>query len=84
MTRDKEYDVTQGLPGSKILWFSANPNGEAEVVKVTLKPKLRLKTLQFDVDFGELAIKGKGAQGNIVTKNYSLSRVTPVTAKRFM
>ena len=69
VTRDKEYDVTQGLPGSKILWFSANPNGEAEVVKVTLKPKLRLKTLQFDVDFGELAIKGKGAQGNIVTKN---------------
>jgi topoisomerase-4 subunit A len=51
------------------MWFSANPNGEAEVVKVTLKPKLRLKTLQFDVDFGELAIKGKGAMGNIVTKN---------------
>jgi topoisomerase-4 subunit A len=69
VTRDKEYDLTQGLPGSKIMWFSANPNGEAEVVKVTLKPKLRLKTLQFDVDFGELAIKGKGAMGNIVTKN---------------
>lgn len=51
------------------MWFSANPNGEAEVVKVTLKPKLRLKTLQFDVDFGELSVKGKGAQGNIVTKN---------------
>lgn len=69
ITRDKEYDLTQGLPGSRVTWFSANPNGEAEVVKVTLKPKLRLKTLQFDVDFGELAIKGKGAQGNIVTKN---------------
>ncbi len=69
VTRDKEYDLTQGLPGSKVMWFSANPNGEAEVVKVTLKPKLRLKTLQFDVDFGELSVKGKGAQGNIVTKN---------------
>ncbi len=69
ITRDKEYDLTQGLPGSKVMWFSANPNGEAEVVKVTLKPKLRLKTLQFDVDFGELGVKGKGAQGNIVTKN---------------
>lgn len=69
VTRDKEYDLTQGLPGSKVMWFSANSNGEAEVVKVTLKPKLRLKTMQFDVDFAELAIKGKGAQGNIVTKN---------------
>ncbi len=69
VTRDKEYDLTQGLPGSKVAWFSANSNGEAEVVKVTLKPKLRLKTMQFDVDFSELAIKGKGAQGNIVTKN---------------
>lgn len=69
VTRDKDYDLTQGLPGSKVMWFSANPNGEAEVVKVTLKPKLRLKTLQFDVDFGQLAIKGKQSQGNIVTKN---------------
>lgn len=69
VTRDREYDITQGLKGSKIVWFSANSNGEAEVVKVTLKPKPRLKTLQFDVDFSELAIKGKSAQGNIVTKN---------------
>ena len=69
VTRDKEYDLTQGLPGSKVVWFSANPNGEAEVVRVTLKPKLRLKTLQFDVDFSEIAIKGKASQGNIVTKN---------------
>ena len=69
ITRDKEYDLTPGKPGTKINWFSANPNGEAEVVKVTLKPKARLKTLQFDVDFGELAIKGKQSQGNIVTKN---------------
>lgn len=69
VTRDKEYNITQGLPGSKIVWFTANPNGEAEVVKVTLKPKPRLKSLFLDVDFGELAIKGKGAMGNIVTKN---------------
>ena len=66
---DKEYDMTPGKLGTKIMWFSANSNGEAEVVKVTLKPKPRLKTLQFDVDFGELAIKGKQSQGNIVTKN---------------
>lgn len=69
VTRDKEYDLTPGKPGTKIMWFTANANGEAEVVKVTLKPKARLKTLQFDVDFGELAIKGKQSQGNIVTKN---------------
>ncbi len=69
VTRDKEYNLTQGLPGSKVAWFSANPNGEAEVVKVTLKPKLRLKTLQFDIDFSQLAIKGKQSQGNMVTKN---------------
>ena len=69
VTRDKEYNLTQGQPGSKVMWFSANPNGEAEVVKVTLKPKHRLKTLQFDVDFAKLAIKGKQSQGNVVTKN---------------
>lgn len=69
VTRDKEYNLTQEKPGSKICWFSANPNGEAEVVKVTLKPKLRLKTLQFDVDFSELAIKGRQSMGNIVTRN---------------
>ncbi len=69
VTRDRDYDLTQGTPGSKVVWFSANPNGEAEVVRVTLKPKPRLKTLQFDIDFSQLAIKGKAAQGNIVTKN---------------
>ncbi len=69
VTRDKVYDLTQGKPGSKIVWFSANPNGEAEVVKVTLKPKPRLKTLQLDVDFSELAVKNRGSMGNIVTRN---------------
>ena len=69
VTRDKEYDVTQGTPGSKICYFTANFNGEAEVVRVTLKPKARLNKLQFDVDFGELAVKGKQSRGNIVTRN---------------
>ena len=72
MSRDKEYSLIPGDPvpaGARIVWFSANPNGEAEVVKVTLKPKLRLKNLSFDVDFAKLAIKGRGAMGNLVTKN---------------
>lgn len=69
ITRDREYNLTQGKPGSKVVWFTANPNGEAEVVKVTLKPKPRLKSLFLDVDFSQLAIKGKAAMGNIVTRN---------------
>lgn len=69
VTRDTEYNLTTGEPGSRVVWFSANPNGEAEVVKVTLKPKNRLKTLQFDVDFAKQAIKGRSARGNLVTKN---------------
>lgn len=69
MTRDREYNLTPGLPGSRIVWFSANPNGEAEVVKVSLKPKLRLKNLSIDVDFSKMAVKGRGAMGNLVTKN---------------
>ena len=69
LTRDKEYNLTPGLPGTKIEWFSANPNGEAEVVKVILKPKRGLKKLQIDIDFADLAIKGRTAMGNIVTRN---------------
>ena len=69
VTRDKEYNVTRGTAGSKICWFSANSNGEAETVTVILKPKPRLKSLQIDIDFSELAIKGKQSQGNIVTRN---------------
>ncbi len=69
ITRDREYNITQGLPGSRVTWFTANPNGEAEVVKVTLKPKGRLKSLFIDVDFSKLAIKGRSALGNLVTKN---------------
>lgn len=68
VTRDKEYDLTQGTPGSRILYFSENPNGEAEVLRVTLKPKPRIKKLVFEVDFSELAIKGRASMGNILTK----------------
>lgn len=69
LTRDKVYDVTQGKPGSRIVYFTANPNGEAEVVRVTLKPKFRLKTLMFERDFGEITIKGRMAMGNLLTRN---------------
>ncbi len=69
MTRDKEYNLTRGTPGSKITYFSANPNGEAEVIRVHHKPKARLKKLIFEFDFGQLAIKGKSSMGNILTKN---------------
>ncbi|QGY48132.1 DNA gyrase/topoisomerase IV subunit A [Maribellus comscasis] len=69
VTRDKEYDVTKGSKGSRIVYFSANPNGEAEVLKVILKPKPRLKKLQFEVDLGELAIKGRQSMGNLLTKH---------------
>ena len=69
MTRDKEYNMTRGKAGSKIVYFSANPNGEAEVIKVYHKPKARLKKLEFEFDFGQLGIKGKSSMGNILTKN---------------
>ncbi|PTN05980.1 DNA gyrase/topoisomerase IV subunit A [Mangrovibacterium marinum] len=74
VTRDKEYDVTKGTPGSKVWYFSANPNGEAEILKVTLKPKARLKRMMYEVDMGDLAIKGRGAMGNILTK-YELHKI---------
>jgi topoisomerase-4 subunit A len=69
ITRDKEYDVTQGTAGSEILYFSENPNGEAEVLKVTLKPKPRIRNIVFDFDMATLAIKGRGSMGNILSKN---------------
>jgi topoisomerase-4 subunit A len=74
ITRDKEYDLTKGTPGSEILHFSANPNGEAEVVSVHLRALDRVKKLKFDVDFAELAIKGRDAIGNVVTK-YPVKKV---------
>ena len=69
LTRDKEYDLTQGKPGSKLMYFSANHNGEAEVIKVTLKPNPKLKKPVFDRDFSELLIKGRQSMGNLLTRN---------------
>jgi topoisomerase IV subunit A len=69
ITRDKEYNVTQGKPGSELLYFSANPNGEAEILKVTLKPKPRIRNLVFDYDMAELTIKGRASMGNLLSRN---------------
>ena len=77
VTRDREYDLTRGKPGSRIAYFSANPNGEAETVKVYLKPKPRMRVLTFEEDFSEIAIRGRGAMGNILTK----SEVHKITLK---
>ena len=68
MIRDREYDVTQGTPGSKIVYFTANPNGEAEVVKVALRPNPRIKKLVFERDFSEIAIRGRQSIGNLLTR----------------
>lgn len=68
-TRDKQYNITKGTSGSKVVYFSANPNGEAEVIKVCLKPKPGMKKLVFDYDFAQLAIKGRDSQGNLLSKN---------------
>tara|TARA_B100000767_G_scaffold77671_1_gene74355 strand:- start:1006 stop:3603 length:2598 start_codon:yes stop_codon:yes gene_type:complete len=69
ITRDKEYDLTAGNKASKIYHFSANPNGEAEVVSITLKSQVKARKLKFDIDFADLAIKGRGSKGNIVSKH---------------
>ena len=68
ITRDKEYDLTAGNKGSKVLYLTVNPNGEAEVVTVFLRALQKLKKLKFDIDFSELAIKGRQSKGNIVSK----------------
>ena len=69
VTRDREYDLTMGTPKSKVTWFSANSNGEAEIIKVTLKPQEKLKKLVFEKDFSEIEIKGRAARGNQLTKH---------------
>ena len=74
MTRDKEYDLTQGTPGSKVMYFTANPNGEAEIIKVTLDPNPKLKKIFLDKDFSEVIIKGRASKGNLLTK-YSVHRI---------
>ena len=75
MTRDREYDVTQGNPGSKIVYFTANPNGEAEIIKVTLRPNPRIKKLIFEKDFSDINIKGRQSMGNLLTK-YEVHKIT--------
>lgn len=67
-TRDKEYDLTMGTKGSRVLYFSANPNGEAEVIKVTLEPGPKVKRLFMDKDFAEILVKGRAARGNILSR----------------
>ena len=69
ITRDKEYDITQGTPGSTILWFTVNHNGEAETVKIYFRPRPKLKKTSDEYDFSQLAIKGRQARGNLVSKN---------------
>ena len=69
ITRDKEYDLTTGTPGSAVLWFTANGNGEAETVRINLRPRPKLKKSSFEYDFSSLAIKGRASRGNLVSKN---------------
>ena len=74
ITRDREYDITAGTKGSRVCYFSANPNGEAEIIKVTLDPAPKLKRIFFDKDFSEIGIKGRAAKGVILTK-YQVHRI---------
>ena len=74
ITRDKEYDLTRGTKGSKVLYFTANPNGEAELVTVFLRQTGSIKKLKFDLDFTDVLIKGRNSKGNIVTK-YTIKRI---------
>jgi topoisomerase IV subunit A len=75
VTRDKEYDLTKGTPGSNVYWFTINPNGESEKVIVHLRAVAGLRKLEIPVDFGEMEIKARGSVGNIVTK-YTVNKVT--------
>lgn len=77
MTRDREYDITQGKPGSRVLYFTANPNGEAEIIKVTLDPdpKKKKQNIFLEMDFSDVKIKGRTAKGNILTKR-GVHRIT--------
>ena len=75
VARDKEYDLTQGKPGSRVMYFTANPNGEAETIKIQLKPALHLKKMEVIKDLSELAIKSRTARGNVLTK-YEVKAIT--------
>src|SRR5690606_11391497 len=74
ITRDKEYDLTKGSKGSKVLYFTANPDGASEIVRINLRPRPNLRKTQFDVDFGELMVKGRGSKGNLLTR-YMVQKV---------
>jgi len=78
VTRDKEYDLTKGAKGSRVLYLSANPNGESEIIKFQLSPGCYAKKKVFDFDFSEIAIKGRASGGNIVTK-YPVKKITQVS-----
>lgn len=75
LVRDKEYDLTMGTPGSKVIYFTANPNGEAEVIRVQLKPALHLKKIEVLKDLSELAVRGRASRGNLLTK-YEIQKIT--------
>ena len=75
VTRDKEYDITQGKPGSTVMWFTANSNGEAEVLRIQFRPRPKLKKLVDEYNFADLAIKGRSSRGNVVSKN-AIQRIT--------
>lgn len=74
ITRDREYDITKGTPGSEVLYMSVNPNGEAETLKIYFKPRPRLKKLITDLDFGDLVIKGRQSQGNLFSR-YAIHKI---------
>ncbi|HEY0978984.1 MAG TPA: DNA gyrase/topoisomerase IV subunit A [Flavobacteriales bacterium] len=74
ITRDKEYDLTAGTKGSKVLYFTVNPDGAAEVVRINLRPRPNLRKSQFDVDFGQMLVKGRGSKGNLLTR-YMVQKV---------
>lgn len=74
ITRDKNYDLTKGNPNSRCLYLSVNPNGESEIIQVTLSPSARARIKEFEYDFGEMAIKGRSSQGNILTK-YAVKKI---------
>ena len=82
VARDKEYDLTQGKPGSKVVYFTANPNGEAEIIRVALKPQLHLKKVEVLKDLSELAVKNRGAMGNVLTKFEVRSQINHPQAER--
>src|SRR5690606_1916791 len=75
VTRDKEYDLTKGTPGSNVYWFTINPNGESEKVIVHLRAVAGLRKLELDIDFADMEIKSRGSVGNIVTK-YTVNKVS--------